>query len=292
MDAFEKQLPARHRLYLNTPIQRVTRLTSTIGTRDGGGVSMMLGDGTVRVYDHVVLAVHANQAMRLLGDGATPLEGRMLSCFETRRNVCYLHSDTDVRWTTRYFYNPSSVLMLTGPSFKFLPKRSSARVAWNCFLGRAHNTEAEQVKVSNSRISITFDMNKLQGIPVPGKPGSPGQVLVTLNPTKEPRATQSSQVYYHPLLNAKSLQMAERLHELQRDGPEGVIFAGAWMGFGFHEDGFAAGTHAANMVIRGRDKAGQLNLVAGSGTTESKKGTVVMALRIIVLLIQRIILSF
>lgn len=187
---------------------------------------------------------------------------------------------------------------------QFLPRRPSARTAWNCFLDRSCNvdnahqvrdsekTEAELINASSSRISITFDMNKLQDIPLPGEPGSPGHVLVTMNPTSKPRGLQSSQIYYHPLLNAKSLQMAERLHELQCDGPKGVSFAGAWMGFGFHEDGFAAGTHAADMVIRGHDEVGQLNLVAGSETRRVKKGPMGMMLRFLVLLVQRIILLF
>ena len=97
MDAFEKRLPVRHKLHLNTRVQRVTRQATTDGVSGGGHASVLLGDGTSRVYDHVVLAVHANQSLSLLDDGATPLERRMLSCFETRRNVCYLHSDTDVR---------------------------------------------------------------------------------------------------------------------------------------------------------------------------------------------------
>ncbi|KAI1133817.1 hypothetical protein F5Y05DRAFT_400951 [Hypoxylon sp. FL0543] len=44
----------------------------------------------------MVLAIHANQALTLLGDGATALERKTLSCFKTSRNVCYLHSDESV----------------------------------------------------------------------------------------------------------------------------------------------------------------------------------------------------
>lgn len=136
-------------------------------------------------------------------------------------------------------------------------------------------------------------MNKLQGIPFPSEPGSPGRVLVTMNPIRQPRTSQSSQVYYHPLLNARSLQMAERLHELHRDEPEGgrVSFAGAWMGFGFHEDGFAAGTHAADALIKGRDQIGRLNLISGTGGNRRKTNISLMEmmLRLFVDLVQRLI---
>lgn len=142
-----------------------------------------------------------------------------------------------------------------------------------------------QINYPKSRISITFDMNKLQDIPLPREIGSPGRVLVTMNPPQEPRAFQSSQVYYHPFLNAKSLQMTERLHELKSDG--GVSFAGAWMGFGFHEDGFVAGTHAADVLIKGRDGAGELKLIPNpTGSMGTKKGLWVTVLRMVVQVVQ------
>ena len=147
-----------------------------------------------------------------------------------------------------------------------------------------------RINYPKSRISITFDMNKLQHIPLPRETGSPGRVLVTMNPPREPRALQSSQVYYHPLLNAKSLQMTERLHELKSDG--GVSFAGAWMGFGFHEDGFVAGTHAADVLIKGRDQAGELKLVPNpTSSMRAKRGLWVTMLRMAVQLVQVMINS-
>jgi predicted NAD/FAD-binding protein len=48
------------------------------------------------IFDHVVLATHANQALRILGDEATEMERRLLSVFETRKNVAILHSDPTV----------------------------------------------------------------------------------------------------------------------------------------------------------------------------------------------------
>lgn len=137
-------------------------------------------------------------------------------------------------------------------------------------------------------------MNKLQDIPLPGDVDSPGRVLVTMNPTREPQLLQSSQVYYHPLPSAKSLRMAGRLHELHgSDGGigGGVSFAGAWMGFGFHEDGFAAGTHAADVLIKGPQQAGRLNLVAAvsQSTTMAEKGPMEAMQRVFVLLVQGVI---
>jgi predicted NAD/FAD-binding protein len=84
-------------------------------------------------------------------------------------------------------------------------------------------------------------MNKLQAIPMPSSPASPGRVLVTMNPVRVPQSVQSSQVYSHPLITADSILMTQQLDKIK---DAHVSFAGAWMGFGFHKDGFRAGTHA------------------------------------------------
>ena len=88
VDAFQKQLPGRHRLHLKTKIEGVTQLDK--------GARIKFANGSHREFDHVVLAIHANQALHLLGDGATDAQRRVLNGFTTSRNVCYLHSDTSV----------------------------------------------------------------------------------------------------------------------------------------------------------------------------------------------------
>lgn len=86
VDAFQRQLPARHRIHLNATIQRVTQLQNK--------ASVTFADGANQDFDHVLLAIHANQALTLLGDGATDLQCTILSSFKTSRNICFLHSDT------------------------------------------------------------------------------------------------------------------------------------------------------------------------------------------------------
>ena len=98
------------------------------------------------------------------------------------------------------------------------------------------------------KISVTFDMNRLQDIPGPGKPKSPGRVLVSMNPIHQPKSVHSEYIYHHPLFSAASFSAKRRLHEI--NGTNGVGFAGAWMGYGFHEDGFTAGLHAASHLER------------------------------------------
>lgn len=90
VDAFLKTLRPNQHVHLNASVKSVVR-------QDDGTVSLISGDGTVQTFDHVVLAVHANQALDILGSGATFLEKDILGKFKTTRNVCVLHSDESVR---------------------------------------------------------------------------------------------------------------------------------------------------------------------------------------------------
>ncbi|KAI8950463.1 FAD/NAD(P)-binding domain-containing protein [Xylaria longipes] len=233
--AFQKYISPRHHIHLNTVVHSVTRTQ--------GMVSLRFADGSSRSYDHVVLAIHANQAITLLGDDATALEHRILSNFKTTKNVCVLHSDTT-----------------------FLPQSQSLQTAWNCLLDTEQSgTHFDTGKVrstslysSKSRISVTFDINKVQGIPLPGAPSSPGRVMVTMNPHRVPNSQQGLYEYHHPLITSESFSMVRHMHKI--NGVDRISFAGAWMGFGFHEDGFAAGVHAARTIVYGCDEIGALNL--------------------------------
>ena len=91
-------------------------------------------------------------------------------------------------------------------------------------------------------------MNRLQGIPMPGEPGSPGRVLVSMNPIHSPIKVKGTSIYRHPLFSSASVLASRHLHLI--NGVANVSFAGAWMGHGFHEDGFAAGLHAAQNILK------------------------------------------
>jgi len=147
--------------------------------------------------------------------------------------VCYLHSDISVSLYSTHPRLFSDILQL-------LPNRPSARVAWNCLLESREDPkyhainsdgykliENEPKEFMKSKISITFDMNKLQAIPNPGEYGSPGRVLVIMNPIRAPRSPQSHQLYDHPLINSESMLVLRHLPKINRISA--VSFAGAWM---------------------------------------------------------------
>ena len=151
-----------------------------------------------------------------------------------------------------------------------MPKREDARAAWNFLsvdepwseqkysalsLGQSQFTEYSRLGKSlgstaaNQRISVTFNMNLLQTIPTPNQPRSPGNVFVTMNPVHppDPSTVQASATYAHPKYTPTTLQAQQDLQAI--NGICGVSFAGAWMRYGFHEDGFTSGMSAANALL-------------------------------------------
>jgi hypothetical protein len=87
-------------------------------------------------------------------------------------------------------------------------------------------------------------MNILQHIPT----STFGDVLVTLNPPRSPRPSSIQAVHYytHPLYTTASVRAQRRLSEIQ--GYRSIHYAGAWTGYGFHEDGFTSGLRAGQSV--------------------------------------------
>ncbi|KAF2726594.1 FAD/NAD(P)-binding domain-containing protein [Polyplosphaeria fusca] len=89
VDVFQKRFASQScRIHLNSAIRNVAR--------SNDGVCLTFSNHSSREYDHAVLAVPANQALRLLGDDATAIERKILGSFKTTENMCYLHSDVSV----------------------------------------------------------------------------------------------------------------------------------------------------------------------------------------------------
>lgn len=80
VDVFERSLPSQHQLHIGTPVQKMTRV-------EGGAVLEFADEQPRKTYDHVVLAVHANQALGLLGDQASSLEIKVLGSFKNSENI-------------------------------------------------------------------------------------------------------------------------------------------------------------------------------------------------------------
>ncbi|TGY87946.1 FAD-dependent oxidoreductase [Marinicauda algicola] len=123
-------------------------------------------------------------------------------------------------------YAPNTAVLHRDTSF--LPKRSGARAAW-CYT--RHDDAAAA--------AVTYDMNRLQGI------DAKTPLLVTLNPSREPDPALvfGRFEYDHPQFSAAGLAAQRIFNRIQ--GVRRTWFAGAWLGYGFHEDGLRSGLRAA-----------------------------------------------
>jgi uncharacterized protein len=122
-------------------------------------------------------------------------------------------------------FSPNIVYLHRDPSL--MPTRHAAWASWNVLKGE------------DDRVCVTYWMNRLQKLPG-DKP-----VFVTLNPGRTPAKDKTFGVYEfdHPMYDAPSAAARRSVQRIQ--GRDGLFFAGAWLGDGFHEAGLRTGLEAA-----------------------------------------------
>lgn len=179
--------------------------------RSAAGVEVRDDSDAVAAFDHVVLATHPDQALAVLGDDATADERAVLGAFAYSRNETWLHHDTSL-----------------------LPRRRGARASWN-YLKPACADSAQ------APVLVSYDMNRLMRLT------DPDDWVVTLNGTGRiaPDAVVARMTYEHPVYTPGSVAAQRRLPELNTPV---TAFAGAYHGWGFHEDGCASGVRAARAL--------------------------------------------
>ncbi|WP_444543771.1 NAD(P)/FAD-dependent oxidoreductase [Nocardia niigatensis] len=164
----------------------------------------------VEFFDAAVIATHPDQALRLL-DSPTVTESQILGALPYSSNRAVLHTDDAV-----------------------LPRRSGARASWNYRL--PHCTAAPD------RVLVSYDLTRLQRLPDTGR-----RFLVTLGDEDrvQPGTVLATMRYAHPQYTPESVRARRRLSEI---GDQTVAFAGAYHGWGFHEDGALSGLRAAERI--------------------------------------------
>ena len=171
--------------------------------------------GGVEVHDHhlgiqqfaaAVIATHPDQALRLL-DRPTVAEREVLGAFRYTTSPAVLHTDTAL-----------------------LPRYPAARASWNYRLPGCAGTPGP--------VHVSYHLNRLQGL------DEPEQYLVTLNPAGQVRPDRvlAEMSYSHPVYDARSVAAQRHLPGLNTPV---LAYAGAYHGWGFHEDGCLAGVRAA-----------------------------------------------
>ncbi len=176
--------------------------------------SQHLGLNRTERFDKVVLATHSDQALALLA-APTQAEQATLGAIHYHANRAVLHTDASV-----------------------LPRNPKAWAAWNYERAPATDTES-------ARVCLHYWLNKLQPLPWEQP------VIVSLNPTRDivhPQVLGTFD-YAHPVLDLAAIAAQQRMPALQ--GQNNTYFCGAWMGYGFHEDGLKAGLAVAELLKAG-----------------------------------------
>ena len=193
-------------------VHRRTRVTAVSRKPDSveiDAVPTAGGPGEHHSFDKVVVATHADEALRLLTDAGEE-EIALLGAFGYSTNVAHLHRDESV-----------------------LPQRRTGRASWNYRL--------EGCAATTDHSKVSYWMNRLQGHP------ETDPLVVTLNPddAEAPRDTIATMTYLHPTYTAASVAAQKDLPSLNTDR---LAFAGAYQGWGFHEDGCRSGVAAAEAL--------------------------------------------
>ncbi len=181
--------PFRDRIRLNATVTSIKRETS--------GVRVTTTDGQAESFDHAVVAVHGDQALKMLAE-PTPQERDVLGGFRYQENEVALHTDTSL-----------------------MPTRRRAWASWNYHVPR------EPVQ----RATVTYHLNRLQNLQ------SDEDFYVTLNRTHaiEPSKILRKIIYHHPVYSHASFAAQKRWAEVS--GVNRIHYCGAHWGYGFHEDG-------------------------------------------------------
>jgi predicted NAD/FAD-binding protein len=188
------------------------RLIENQDATDGKRTVAISTDAGTEWFDKVIMATHSDQALQMLA-APTPQERDTLGAIRYQSNQAVLHIDASV-----------------------LPQRQKAWAAWNYERATAPTQE-------DTRVCLHYLLNRLQPLPW-AQP-----VLVSLNPLR-PIARDKiigKYDYTHPVFDLAAVAAQGRMPALQ--GQQHRYYAGAWMGYGFHEDGLRAGLAAAATLL-------------------------------------------
>jgi len=178
--------------------------------RPRGGKIELISGSVSGVYDQVVLACHSDQSHNILA-AHYPTRTSLLKQMSYQPNRAVLHSDASV-----------------------LPRRKALWSAWNYQSGDG--------MLSERPVAVHYLINRLQPLP------TDTPVIVTLNPLREPDpARVHGEFHYsHPVFTRHATLLQSQI--TSGNGRDGIWLAGAWLGYGFHEDGLASALRVARQL--------------------------------------------
>ncbi len=164
--------PLGRRLRLSTPVSKVVRRHD--------GMEVATDNGDLELFDHVIVATHSDQALRLLSD-PTPAERQILGVLGYRLNIATLHTDG-----------------------RLLPRRKRARASWNWH--RQPGADAP---------TLTYDLGRLQGLSSP----TPICLTLNRPDVVDPERVIETMSYWHPVFDPSAVHAQGRHAEISgQDG--------------------------------------------------------------------------
>ena len=184
--------PLEGRVRTSSPVSRVA-------PQPDGTVELTV-NGETEVFDEVVLACHAPQALEMI-EAPTRSEREVLGALR---------------------YQPNQVTLHTDPGL--MPHRKGAWAAWNVWT-------PDRPAVDGDPVRVTYWMNPLQSLE------GPHDLFVSLNSNDDidPSRIIETKVFDHPVFDVDAVAAQQRFDEI--DGARGLRFCGAYWSYGFHEDG-------------------------------------------------------
>jgi len=178
--------------------------------RDPDGVTVATRAGLRERFDAVIMATHADVTLRLLDD-ADEVERDALGHFEYTTNDVVLHTDGSI-----------------------LPRHRRARGSWN--------VDTPDCARPADRLTMSYWMNSLQRLQ------ADTQYITSVNPGDRIDSAQIivSREMSHPKYTFSTLDGQRLVEAIQ--GHRRTFYAGAHLGYGFHEDGCRSGLDAAELV--------------------------------------------
>ena len=171
-------------------------------TLEKSDITVIDDQGNREIFDHVVFACHGNEVMELLNNQEEKLKN-VFKSFKYQKNKIIVHTDVN-----------------------FMPLDKKCWASWNYI--------ADVMVNQNSAVSVSYWINNLQNITyeVP--------IFITLNPSRRPKETDiiDEHIFSHPIMDIDSINAQKEIKTIQ--GQSNLWYCGAYLGYGFHEDGLVS----------------------------------------------------
>ncbi|MAQ55261.1 MAG: NAD/FAD-binding protein [Rhodospirillales bacterium] len=191
------------KIYCNVNVKQIIRHEDNVEVIDD--------KGNRNLFDEVILALHADEAIKLIYN-PTKTEHQILSRFSYTSNSAFLHKDST-----------------------FMPKRKRVWASWNYI----NNEDSDNISPQ-----VTYWVSNLQNL------SYPKNLFLTLNPNTPPSPSKTylSIKYHHPLFDTEAIKGQRQLSHIQ--GKNKTWFCGSYFGYGFHEDALQSGLWVAENLGR------------------------------------------